>query len=370
MYPDYLSQSYNESNKKSANLYVERLNQYGFNVKAMSITLDPPGPALNWKELDLLWKIKSKKLFELYDEILIASQDVDAVINAAGINLHPEFVKKIDKYTIFQCFDDPENSKNLSKPVVHSYDLCLVGNIAEVDKYLDWGAKNAVWHPMGILPERTPKKIDVESIKESTNRNIPAILIADFKYSSRKNRLSELVKLVPEGRYYGPGSRDGYLPENEVVQSLLKSRIGFNVHNSTGPVNARTFYLPACGVLQICDNTNYLKKVFKIDEEVIGADSVRDMAAAYDYYSQNVMEQRQIAYNGAVRVYKEYNEKILFDKIISKIDLQTKKNKEIKSIKIRKDVKYSILNLVSSYFLFMQKEVYKELIKIKKQIFK
>ena len=45
----------------------------------------------------------------------------------------------------------------------------------------------------------------------------------------------------------GRGWRAGYLPEQEKVALYGRSKIGWNVHNSVGPCNIRTFALPANG---------------------------------------------------------------------------------------------------------------------------
>ena len=148
-YPWFRSEVY--GNVKDRNLeYFDKLNEAGFSVEGFCLTLNPPGPCLTFRELDRKWRWGDRQLLQMYEELERALEGKDVLINGPGINLHPEFVQKLRVFTVFQCFDDPENSENLSKPVASAYDLCLVGNIAEVDTYRSWGVKHAEWVPMGL----------------------------------------------------------------------------------------------------------------------------------------------------------------------------------------------------------------------------
>lgn len=316
-YSDFVSQSYETSNKSEALKYISRLNDAGYDVKPFNLTLNAPGPALTWKELDLKWKAKDRKLISHYENLLEALSGNRILINASGINLHPEFVEQIVNLKFFQCFDDPENSDNLSRPVASAYDICLVGNAAEVSSYKEWGAKRAVWQPLGIQPGLadpglTAKDVGLESLD---SRDIPAILIADFLYSKRASRLKDLIKHFPQGSFYGPGAPSGYLPQSEFLSVMRRSQIGFNVHNSTGPINARTFYLPANGVMQICDNKSFLSEAFVPGVEIIGADSIDEMIELGHYFLQNPDQQREIALAGWRRAMNDYTEEATFHKI-------------------------------------------------------
>ena len=87
---------------------------------------------------------------------------------------------------------------------------------------------------------------------------------------------------------------------------LTNTQLGINIHNSTGPVNLRTFYLPANGVLQLCDNKSNLGKIFELDKEVIGFDSIEECIEKCHYYLHHKEEQRIIALSGWKRVLKDY----------------------------------------------------------------
>jgi spore maturation protein CgeB len=346
-YSDFLSQSYEKSNRYYALAYIERLNSSGFHVQGFNLTLSPPGPALSWPELDRKWKAKDKTLMATYQNLLNALGNSKILINASGINLHPEFVDAIPNLKFFQCFDDPENSKNLSKPVAYSYDMCLVGNAAEVETYRNWGAKKAIWQPLGLQPELFDSQLSVDDVnsKSLKSRSNSIVLIADFLYSKRKSRLGNLIDAFPQGSFYGPGSPLGFLPQEKFVPLMRSSQIGLNIHNSTGPINARTFYLPGNGVMQICDNKSHLALAFEPGLEIIGVDSIDEMIHYAHYYAKNTDEQREIALAGWQRARKEYTEPAVFQKIANYASelyiLQNTNKSRVSAIEIRNRVKYS-----------------------------
>ena len=312
--------------KKLENEYVERLNKSGYNVERFVLTLNPPGPCLTFKELDRLWKTGDKTLMTMYEALEEKLDGADVFYNEVGINLHPEFVEQLEVHTVFQCFDDPENSHNLSEPCAFSYDQCFVGNIAELDRYRDWGCKNVSWSPAGVRQNTYNSNLTFNEIMTG-DREIDMFMMCDRYMVSRKSRLDQLAEAFPEAHFYGKGWSRGYLPHGKEIETMQNTKIGINMHLSSGPINRRTFDLPANGVLQICDNKSYLGKVFKLGKEVIGYDNIKECEDMCRYYLENDQERREIAARGWQRTLKDYNEITLFANCMDKIKQCRKEQK-------------------------------------------
>src|SRR5437763_15269849 len=84
--------------------YIQRLRDAGFDVKGFCLTINPPGPRLSFRELDQRWKRGDKDLLAMYERLerQLASRDI--LINASGINLHPELDQELPAITVFLCF--------------------------------------------------------------------------------------------------------------------------------------------------------------------------------------------------------------------------------------------------------------------------
>lgn len=298
--------------------YFRRLNEAGFDVEGFCLTLNPPGPCLSFKELDERWRRGDKTLFKMYERLARALEGKDVLINGPGINLHPEFVASLPVFTVFQCFDDPENSDNLSRPVAAAYDLCLVGNIAEVDAYRSWGVKNAVWSPMGLQPNIYDPDLTYEEVLNGS-RDIDLFMMMNRLAPWRKERLDKLASAFPEAHFYGSGWPRGYLGNDQELAFLRRAKIGPNVHNSTGPINYRTFYLPANGVMQICDNKGHLCEIYEPGKEVAGFDTIEECIDLCRYYMAHDEERRVIAANGWQRAVTDYNETAVFSRVVRNI---------------------------------------------------
>ena len=87
------------------------------------------------------------------------------------------------------------------------------------------------------------------------------------------------------------------------------------------PINTRLFYLPANGVLQICDNKSHLGKVFEIGKEVVGFENINEAIELCKYYLHHEDERRIIAAEGWKRAMREYNEVEVFKRLMEKIQL-------------------------------------------------
>lgn len=316
-YSWFESQAYCNIQELSLN-YFERLNQAGFDVEGFCLTLNPPGPALTFAELDQKWRRGDRTLMRMYERLARALEGKDALVNGPGINLHPEFVATLPVFTVFQCFDDPESSDNLSRPVAAAYDLCLVGNIAEVETYRGWGVKRAVWQPMGLQPGIYDPEVSYQEVLHGS-RDIDLFMMMNRSAPWRGDRLDRLASAFPEAHFYGSGWPRGYLPNHLELSFLRRAKIGPNIHNSTGPINYRTFYLPANGVMQICDNKGHLGEIFELGREVVGFDTIEECIDLCRYYLAHDEERRVIAANGWNRVMADYNETAVFGRVIGNI---------------------------------------------------
>jgi len=290
---------------------IRRARQGGYDVEGFCLTLNPPGPHLTFREMDARWRRGDRELLSMYERLEARLEGCDVLLNGAGINLHPEFVGRLGVFTVFQCFDDPESSAILSRPVAAAYDLCLVGNVAEVDTYRSWGVKHAEWVPMGMLPGSYDPAIREEDILEG-RRDIDLLMLIARLSPPRRTRMEKMAEAFPDGHFYGRGWPRGFLPAGDELSTLRRAKIGPNFHNSTGPINLRLFQLPANGVMQICDNKGHLGAVYEVGKEVVGFDTVEECVDLCRYYLAHDRERREIAAAGWRRAMRDYNEVAAF----------------------------------------------------------
>jgi spore maturation protein CgeB len=289
------------------NSWLARLRRNGINVEGFCLTLSPPGPRLSWPQLDSMWRHGNLELLNMYEKLAIGLEDYDVFVNWNGINLHPAFVEQLPTFNVYGCFDDPESSMDLSFPVAWAYDLCMVGNIAELETYRSWGIRQVRYWPIGFMNDDYDPRLTRYDIL-SVDRDVDVTLLCERLSQYRKNRIDCITKAFPDGAFYGRGWPKGFLPEDQRVPLLQRTRIGINIHNSTGPINFRTFYLPANGVMQICDNKSHLGEIFELGKEVMGYDTIEEAIELCRYYLAHEEQRRQIAAAGWKRTLRDYNE--------------------------------------------------------------
>jgi spore maturation protein CgeB len=305
--------------------WLARLRSHGIEVDGFCLTLDPPGPCIYWPELDDLWQRHDKNLMSMYDNLARRLESYDVFVNWNGINLHPEFVQQIPIFKAYACFDDPESSDRLSQPVASSYDLALVGNIAEVETYYKWGVKEARHWPLGFFSVDYDHSLTKEKILNGT-RDVDLTLLCERISSWRKERLDKFAAAFPQGAYFGHGWPNGFLPDRDRIPLYQRSKIGINMHNSTGPINFRTFILPANGVMQFCDNKEHLGKLFELNKEVVGFDSIEEAIELCHYYLRHDDDRREIAAAGWERAHRDYNEVAVFKMMMHHVEEVRRKN--------------------------------------------
>lgn len=307
---------------------LERLRKSGIEIYGFPLTVDPPGLTYYWKELDAKWKRGDRKLLKLYEQLALKAENFDVFVNYNGTNLHPDFIPQLSTVNIYSCFDDPESSEILSKPVAGAYDISFVGNIAELETYKSWGIKEVRFFPIGFFSTDYDPNLTKDDIL-NVSRDTEISLLCERQTNYRANRLNKYAGAFPNGEYYGLGWPNGFLPKQDIVPLYQKTKIGPNFHNSTGPVNFRTYILPANGVTQICDNKSDLAKIFELDKEAIGFDTVDEAIEKTKYYLAHEEERRKIAAAGWERTIKDYNEVAVFG-LIEKYSIElVKKNKSV-----------------------------------------
>jgi len=285
----------------------------GIDVRRFCVTLRPPGPRLTFPELDRRWKRRDSELFAMYRNLLAAAEDRDILLLYNGVNLHPEFLPCLPTFNVYCCFDDPESSRDLSAPVAASFDAVFYGNIASRYQYESWGCRRLAWLPVFTSPADVPDRETGEMLL-ATERTADISLVCEVN-RHRRERLAALVQAFPGARCHGPGWEAGRLGERELFDLYSRTRIGWNVHNSTGPINRRLFTLPAFGILQVCDNKTGLGQIFRLDREAVGFDTIPEAIEKTRYYLDREEERREIARNGWRRYWEEYHASAVWSRI-------------------------------------------------------
>lgn len=308
-----------DRNERNIRRRVER----GFDVKGF--LLSPEWFSRNWmtfQKMDWRYKNGDPMLMRLYEQLGEALNDTDVLIHANGANIHPDF---LDQWTggmkVYTCSDDPESSDILSKPVAAHYDLCLVANAAEVETYRSWGARAEFWAQGSQVTEDDVAHITDESILE--RRYQPRIVffggfggVGD----ARAERLTRLVDAFPDAFCAGAGWVMGFIPTGVMHAQYNRAQIGWNVHNSTGPINFRLYDLPAFGVCQIADCKQWMNPVFEVGKEIAAFDTIEEAIELTQYYLDHPDEQRTMALAGHQRWKRDYTPDRVWDRMVKLIE--------------------------------------------------
>lgn len=355
--------------------WLQRLNNnpsLGVSIQPFCTALNVPGMRAPMKLLDIKWKSKDRELLNIYNSIINIIDQYDVIINFGGVNLHPDFVKQLPILKVWLFYDDPESSEEYSRYMSTSHDLCAVGNIASLNDYLQWGNENVFWAPIGFHYDDYDPSLTYDEII-SGNRENDIVLLCERVALFRRSKVDKYSLAFPNGQYYGNGWPKGFLPEKERIPLLQNSKIGVNIHNSTGPINFRTFYLPANGVLQICDNKENLGKIFELGKEVIGYNSIEEAIELTRYYLSHEEERRMIAANGFLKAISTYDEISCFRIIVDKIkEAMKSKDVNVQPKPLDLGVKQSeLITLFDKFIYFFPKylkSVYRRLLKFYRNI--
>jgi spore maturation protein CgeB len=294
--------------------YADRIDEWYEAVASaapqdVAIIALPAGPRerlITFPELDRKWKNRDPALLSCYDAIRRDCLDAD-VFFCYGAGIHPEFLAYLPTFNCYFFCDDPEDSPWQSSKVVPSFDAAYYANIASRFQYESWGCKRHSWLPIFTAPSDVPCVTELDEVL-NFNRTESVVFVGGFDdYSSyRRLRLERLSAAFPLGTFRGRGWPAGKI-EGSLRNLYLQSRIGFNLHRTTGPINRRMFQLPAHGVMQICDNKTGLGQIFELGKEVEGFDTIDEAIELTKYYLDHDQERAAIAEAGYQRFWKDYH---------------------------------------------------------------
>jgi hypothetical protein len=209
-----------------------------------------------------------------------------------------------------------------------------------------------VWWPNGFRHEDWNPVLTEDEIRRQV-RDVPVALLCERITHYRRTRVDKFAMAFPDGAYFGPGWPSGFLPEEERVGLLQRTAVGVNIHNSTGPINFRTFYLPANGVLQLCDNKQHLGTVFEVGREVIGYDTIEEAIDLCRYYLAHPNERVEIAVAGFRRARSDYNEIAVFQRLLDATTplINTRSREAARPVELLRAVRSRTLRRRAAYLL-------------------
>ena len=282
-------------------------------VTCFSLTIPGLRRKLHWKDLHLAWRTRYPGLMRRYRELRQAAECADVLLLYNGWNIHPDFVRTLPSFNVFCCFDDPESSPYLSEPVAAAFDAVFYGNVASRFQYEHWGCRNLAHLPIFTAPGDVPRRAQRDNILSQRRDN--DIILCCGKSQWRRARLTKLAGAFPRAKCVGQGWPGKFVPQVALLDWYLRSKIGWNIHNTTGPINQRLFALAAWNVFQICDNKTGLAECFDLGREVIGFDTVDEAIDATHYYLQHEEERRRMAVQAYERYWREYHAGAIWERI-------------------------------------------------------
>lgn len=302
----------------------------GIDVFPVVATPNAPRPRMSFNELDKAVLFRSRKISQYRDSLIEQIKEADVFWLFNGANFHPSWVRLLpDKQLkIFGFHDDPESSFDVALPVAPYFDACLISNSSAIPYYQGHARRITEWLPLFITEDEqllTDKDFSTEK------RPIGLVFCGERTSPWRKERLDIIRDNFPDGQYWGKGWPNGYA--TKISELYKRSKLGINIHNSTGPINIRMNELPAFGVMQICDNKCRFGHIYKLNSEAVGFDYIDEAVDLLKYYLDPAHdeERAQIAWNGYQRYRKEYTMGKIWDSALEKFE-KWQKDKEIGQI--------------------------------------
>jgi len=290
--------------------------------------------------LDVLYREGNLNLRELYSQVAELSNDIDVLMVSSYNIYHPDFLKSLRSvYKVLFVIDDPQSAYKRTVPYVHAFSHAFCVNIMydektrEVDKLKEWGAKRADWAPI-LAFQYDPNITEQEILNKE--KDIDLIYVGGM-YRSKIDRILRFKKAFGR-RFKLYGKKWGlkatvygiikektwvfarYLPVELCVPTLLRAKIGINMHETVELGNTRLYMLPLNGVMQICDCPESVGEVFEVGKEIIAYKNIDEAIDLIRYYLEHDEERKEIALAGFHRARRDYTiHKIFHNRIMKKV---------------------------------------------------
>jgi spore maturation protein CgeB len=307
--------------------------------------------------LDDLYRRKDPKLMSFYQKVIEVAKGAHVFFVDQECIYHPDFVKELSEsvYTVLYSGDDPESSYFRSKPYLYAFDHAFCYGVYHgedtkmADKFKEWGSRRAHFKPFGCEHYVYDANLTEDQVIRE-ERDIDIIFIGGVGTDDRYKKLLQIKKrLGKKFRIYGRwGGIKGMLrrfvkgyglfrvkevSEQELIQLYKRAKIGINMHLSYGPCNLRLYQLPMNGVMQICDNKKGLSEIYKLDQEVVGYDTIDEAIEKINYYLEHDNKRRQIAAAGFRKAKSCYLFRQTFYDIMEHLDNGIKEKQNAASLK-------------------------------------
>ena len=258
-----------------------------------------------WPDLDRNWRTREPKLLAMYEALHEAVGDCDAMMLYNGWSLHPEFVAQLPAFSVYCFFDDPESSEKQSRHLAPAFDAVLFGNIASRPQYESWGCERIAHLPILFDPAAVPPRAEIERSLDGRRDN--DIVLCCGMTTWRRRRLEGLIGAFPDARVHGSGWPAGWITREGKLDLYRRSKIGWNIHNSTGPINQRLLMLPAWGIMQVCDNKTGLGMYYDLDREVAGFDTIPEAIDLTRHFLDRDDDRHELAAAALDRFHRDYH---------------------------------------------------------------
>ncbi|HRJ33667.1 MAG TPA: glycosyltransferase [Fimbriimonadaceae bacterium] len=278
---------------------------------------------LSFDSLDRLWKRQDPRLLELYRRAQKCLDDhqADVLFVTNCPPYHPDWLAQQKVHRVLWSTDDPGSTDVRTIPYLGSYDQVFYLNPefdaerSMAERLAQAGMTRSAWLPHGYMPwdvgpTGQDRDLDLVYVGHCFAQKLPALRAFEKAFGDRLTLRGhwKLKHNLYSWVFGGPRGWVKPVSFSERAEIHARAKIGINLHwNEHGVGNQRLYYLPANGVLQICDGPKAAGEIFRLNEEIVACSSVSEMIDAARYYLDHPNEARPIAEAGRRRAEAEYS---------------------------------------------------------------
>ena len=282
------------------------------------------------RENEFLWKmmirhsdslkLKNKAKFNKVILELCAKEKFDSIVTTKGTTMSADTLGQLRTTGTRSVNWWIENMYHrLYAPWVKkhfvNFDYFLAFDSAGVQELQQLPHTNRVdFLPLAIEPELYSVEIENQNDKKKYECDV---CFAGARYPEREDLLTAVAQLgvrlkifgwpqwkeSPLAKYYG-----GPLTMREMAKAYHYAKISLNCNlwPAKGSVNLKTFEIPASGGFELCDYQPDLRRLFKVDKEIVSYSTKEEMITKVSYYVDHVSERIAIAKAGYDRVLRDH----------------------------------------------------------------